>query len=397
MVLLTSSLLLYFYSNRSYAEEDVVTEKDIKTVLDQSPFISVRAMGMAGAISTLADGIHAPYYNPAGIGGIHWGKDRPPMIRQFHFPYIGFGANENAQDLNQEFKDQEGAKDRAVGRAIVDAHNGERQFVRSSALLSFVVSRFMMVSFADLQFAGFRRDRSEIEPGDEQNISAAYRSQYGQGLGWSVTDSKGRFYLGAYSSYVTKEEFIGDFTYDQFVRKGDRKESLNPSINKYQGFASNIGMLWVLGGYGRPAISLVSKNVGSSKFELVNKSGEIQPDRIKIVDPENLTIGFSISPRVGRTGALNLIWEGHHLTEKEMSLNKKFRFAAELTLGGFGSEGIFGLRAGHNFSGPSAGLSLNLGLVQLEAATHTEDIGIGNHRAVEKRNFFVFSTNVLME
>ena len=42
-----------------------------KTRILANPIQSARAAGMAGALSTLADGIHAPYYNPAGIGGLY--------------------------------------------------------------------------------------------------------------------------------------------------------------------------------------------------------------------------------------------------------------------------------------------------------------------------------------
>ena len=108
-------------------------------------------------------------------------------------------------------------------------------------------------------------------------------------------------------------------------------------------------------------------------------------------------MGFSLSPRLGKRGAFNFIVEGQYLTEKDVALNKKFRTAMEVTLGGFGSEGVVGARAGYNLAGASFGLNLNLGLVQFEAASLAEDIGTDNFHFVERRNVAVFSVNVLYE
>jgi len=369
-------------------------EEKIKTVLDQSPFLSARAAGMGGALSTLADGIHAPFYNPAGIGGIHWEKTRPPIIRQLHFPYVAAGANEATASLNKEFRDQGGTGDKGVGSAIVDANAGKRQYGRASALVSMVMSRIMLVQYYDTQMAAFRKETGDD---DQTPIRMSYRSQSGSGAGVSFTDSKETLYLGAFTSLVQRSQLDGSFSYNDLVRSDDRKANLKPNLLKYTGTQTNIGMIWKLGKWGRPALALVNKNAGGSRFSMRGDKNGVDPSLHRIVEKENLTMGFSLSPRIGKTGAFNFIIEGQHLTDKEVALNKKFRTAMEMTLGGFGSEGIFGVRAGYNLAGASFGLNLNLGLVQFEAASHAEDIGTGNRHFVERRNVAVFSVNVLYE
>ena len=368
--------------------------EDVKTVLDDSPFLSARAAGMGGALSTLADGIHAPFYNPAGIGGLHWGRTRPPVIRQLHFPYVGVGANEATAKLKKEFSELGGGDDKGVGAAIVDAHAGQRQYGRGTALVSMVVSRLMFVQSFDTQFAAFRKE-NETDPA--KAISASYRSQSGTGAGMSVTDSKETLYLGAFASFNQRSQLKGDFAYNDLVRSEDRKANLSPNMKRYSGVAGNLGMIWKLGNYGRPALALVNKNVGGARYNLSGDKSQTDPEEHRIVDPENLTIGFSLSPEVGKNGAFNFIIEGQNLTQKEVALNKKFRTAVELNLGGFGSEAVFGVRAGYNLAGASFGLNLNLGLVQFEAASHAEDIGTGNLHVAERRNVAVFSVNVLYE
>ena len=143
---------------QSADDSDSSAEDDIKTVLDSSPFLSARAAGMGGALSTLADGIHAPFYNPAGIGGIHWGKENPPVIRQLHFPYVAAGANEETTRIRKEFSDMGGGTEKSVGKAIIDANAGKRQYGRASALVSIVAKRFMLLQYDDAQMAAFRRE-----------------------------------------------------------------------------------------------------------------------------------------------------------------------------------------------------------------------------------------------
>ncbi|NRA45201.1 MAG: hypothetical protein HRU09_09630 [Oligoflexales bacterium] len=378
------------YSQSS--DDNTVSEGEIKTVLDDAPFISARAAGMGGALSTVADGIHAPFYNPAGIGGIHWGRKKAPIVRQLHFPYLGLAANENATELNREFTTNEDSTNRVIGKAIVDANAGKGQYARASGLFSLVVSRLAFVQYQDSQIAAFRKtDETDGE------ISAAIRNQSGTGFGFSISDSRETLYLGAYTSYNYRRVFAGDFDCDQLVRQEERKAFFIPRQKKYTGMASNAGMIWVMGQYWRPSLALVSKNLGGSLYHYQGNKDFITPEEKTLEDKENISIGFSLSPRIGKHGAFNFIVEGQHLMEKEIALNKKFRTAMELNLGGFGSEAIFGARAGYNLAGASFGLSLNLDLVQFELASHAEDIGIGNRHVVERRNMGVFSVNVLYE
>ena len=62
-----------------------ITESDIQTVLDPSPFLSARASGLGGAMSTLSDGTEAVYYNPAGIGGLHIGSKKTKDLSRASF------------------------------------------------------------------------------------------------------------------------------------------------------------------------------------------------------------------------------------------------------------------------------------------------------------------------
>ncbi|MFK7873309.1 MAG: hypothetical protein AB8C84_09095 [Oligoflexales bacterium] len=390
-VLLSSPLL----GQGTTAVEGAEDPARVQTYLDPAPFVSVRAAGLGGAMSTLADGVHAPYYNPAGIGGIHWGRQRPPKVRQVHFPYVGGGVNVNTRQLQQDFQNLGGAEDRGVGNAIVDANAGKRQYGRSSSLFTFGYGRTLMMLHNDLQLSAFKSSE-EVDSG---SVRANYRSSSGGGFGFSVTDKKEMIYLGMYHSMVSRREFKGDFEYLDVVNVGDRTQTLKEKSTTQSKQLTNFGMLWILAKKGRPALAVVVRDYDSSY--LLGAEGALPETEEEIALREQLkiqqdvTVGFSVSPRIGKRGAFNFLIEAQNLSNREISLEKKYRVAMELNLGGFGSEALFGLRLGASAVGPSAGVGLNFGLVQLEVATQAVDLGVDNRVVPERRYLAVLSVNVL--
>lgn len=396
MLVRLSMTIFALIFGRVYAQaSDELTEGGVVSVLDDSPFASARASSMAGALSSIADGVHATYYNPAGIGGLHWGKDKPSNPRQFYFPYLGISANNHTIELVQDFKKMGGSSDKVIGEAIVDANAGERQYGRLSGLVGLGIGRFYFLQSTDIQFAAVKRTGAAENEG---SIQADYLRQSGSGLGFSATDPKGNFYLGVFSSFNSQQRFLGSFDYLDISNITDRVKLISDNSASYSGISTNVGMIWVLSNKARPAIAIAARDVGDTKY----KAGSIPETasetlRSSYNKKEDLTVGFSISPPVGKTGAFNLLLEGGKLTNYDISLAKKLRAGLELNLGGFGSEAIFGLRTGFSQAGVSGGLSLNIGLIQIEAASLALDIGSDNNRVIERRNTAIVSINVTNE
>jgi hypothetical protein len=395
---LSLALIAVFYSGACFCQDATdtsttaaePTEADIQTILDQSPFVSARAAGMGGALSTLADGLESAYYNPAGIGGIHLGKSPHGMLRGLHFPYLGVAANENASNLNSEFSSQGGATDRGVGQAIVDANAGKRQYGRASYVLDFTVGRTLTAAFSDVQFAAVK---SEGATTDEGGISMKYRSLSGTGTGFSATDSQERIYFGMFSSINNMTVMDTESaSYLDVINTDRRKQLLKDDSTKWTGVSTNVGLMWNFAKQWRPTLGIVARDVGNSNYKAAGPVAEGASSKLLI--EQDLTTGFSISPELGKQGTVNFIIEGHHLTAKEMSLHKKFRTGLEINFGGFGSNSTVGVRGGYNSAGASYGVNFNLGLIQLEAASEAIDIGINNLSVAERRNVAVFSVNL---
>ncbi|MBI2602797.1 MAG: hypothetical protein HYW48_07065 [Deltaproteobacteria bacterium] len=391
--LLTIILTLFLWASGAKAQAtDELTEGGVVSVLDDSPFASARASSMAGALSTLADGVHATYYNPAGIGGLHWGKEKLTNPRQFYFPYVGVSANNNTIELVKDFRKAGASSDKAIGEALVDANAGNRQYGRLSALVGLGIGRLYFLQSTDIQIAAVKRTGVAENEG---SIQAEYLRQSGSGLGFSATDPKGRFYIGAFSSFNSQQRFIGSFDYLEISNITDRVQLISDNSASYSGISTNVGMIWVLSDKGRPAIGIVARDVGDTKYkgtDIPESASENQAASYN--KKEDLSVGFSISPPVGKQGAFNLLLEGGKLTNYDIALAKKLKAGLELNLGGFGSEANFGLRTGFSQAGVSGGLSLNVGLVQIEAASLAVDIGSENNSVVERRNVAILSINV---
>ena len=377
------------------ATEEVATETstattDEDTVLDEAPFISSRAAGLGGALSTLADDIDAVYYNPAGIGGLHWEKAKPPFLRKVYFPLVGAGANANTQNLIRDFRNEDGTRDTTVGRAIVNAHEGDRQYARVSAAFGTVFGRMIVAPFIDHQIAAVSYGPDAA--GQESDlIKMRYRTMTGAMAGGSICDPSGTVYLGWSSVYASRKESMGDFSYLDMLTSSTRNSAINALSTTYTGVANNAGMLWRISEKGRPSLGVSLRNFGDTKYK--SSSSDQEDLTIK----QDMAVGFSLSPNINKWGTLNFIVEEDHVGDNNITLQKKHHIGLELLAYGprtMGSYAMLGARTGYSNAGISFGLTLNVGLINLEAGSFAEDLGIDNKRVPERRTIYTVGINV---
>lgn len=356
-----------------------------RTVLYDSLWPSARAAGTGGALGALADGMDAPYYNPAGIGGLHLNKKQEKKTARFiGFPYVGAEVGENSISLNEEFSSTSGAgNDPMVTQAILDANEGVRQYARFAMVPAFVVSRFMFGYMYDSQVAALSLGQgTDIVRTRQQTTSGPF-------AGFSATDPGGHFYIGAFAAGLERTTIDADLTFGQVVDPISRKEALSDAKSSYAGTAANVGMLWQISEKGKPSIALVSRNSGDTVFAAKDAGQE------DIVIKENLAMAFSVSPQLGKWGFFNFTIEAEHLNDPEIAVEKKMKAGMELTVGGlFGNESGFGIRSGYNSAGASYGIHANLGLVGVQVSSFAEDIGVENKELIERRYVGIVSVNV---
>jgi hypothetical protein len=392
-------------SSFAQTEEEDDSEVETHTVIDQAPIGSARADAMGGAISPIADDLDATFHNPAGIGGVGMGKTKMPWVRKLYFPHLSASANKNTQNLNEAFKEQ-GGTDPANGQAIVDAEAGARQYARATFVSGLVLGRTILVPFNDYQMAA-------VSQGDDQ-IDTHYRSASGVGAGFSVTDEKNTFSLGYFGYTMAVKDMQGSLNYLDLIDTELRKEAMSANTSKYSGAGHNAGMSWRLAKKGAPTLAVVMKNIGDTVLKKTGGPEESTADTADPDDPDapltttegfeipenltyksDLTVGFGVSPSVGKSGNFHWVLEAGNINNSEVAIAEKFRTGMEYSLwGGTGSYAALALRAGYNHAGPSGGVFLNMGLIYLEASSYSVDIGVDNEKVVEQRATATFGINV---
>ena len=362
------------------ADVTPLATSETNTVLDKNPIGTARSASMSESIASVADDLDALIFNPAGIGGQHHKKD-PPFIRKLYFPSVSLFANKDSLELNKEFRSEGGAGDGAIGQALVDAYAGKRQYARVSSVVGLVFGRMIVIPYHDIQVAAVSQG------GGSDLVDMRYRSQSGVGYGFSVLDASERFALG-YSGYMAqRSEIYGSFLYADIIDKTARAQILKDNTVKSTASAHNIGISWQLAKTATPKLTLVMRDVGNTVFKRQD-GGE------PTIYEQDLNAGFSLGNTSGKSYYFTYMLEAGRLLDDEITLQKKLKTSVEWTYGATGTYARLGAHAGYTFAGPSAGLSINIGIVSMTAGLYSVDIGTGNDKLTEERYTGTLNVNV---
>jgi hypothetical protein len=316
------------------------------------------------------------YYNPATLTGqIYDGKSEDKaFVHQVLFPRASITMNENAHSLNSNFGTSGAMSNAQKGAEIIKNSSDQRQYARVSlSPVGLFIGNLGIAPLIDQQIAAVPQNTADSA------VEFRHRSFSGLLVGSRVGDSKGYFSLGASTMIGSIEETYATAPYVDIVDVDKRQEILAANRKTYSSSGVNVGTLIRSPKKGNPSLSVVARNVGSTKNK--SSSGESP-----LVYQEDLALGFGLAPALGKFGRLNLGLEAGALTNKEVSGSKKLRSSVELTIGSSeGSRSLLGLRAGGTSAGVSYGLHLNLGLLAFEVASQAIDVGLDNEKLIERR------------
>lgn len=376
-------LILFVSFNVLYSSASAQTDSaEQHTLLDDSPWASARAAAMSRAISPIADGMDAPFYNPAGIGGIQADKSRP-FLHELHFPYVSGSVNQDSIGLNKDIAEAHDLNDPSVIEQILKARENQRQYGRVSVAPYLTFSRFSFGYSYDVQMAAVSPDTT----GDQIEVDS--RAMSGPSLGFSFADEGRNFSFGLHMSYITLTETKGTFDFATLNDSELRKQAFKDNENTYVGAPIHAGLFWRVAKKWSPTLALVFRNAGNTKFRNNEEQGE------DLTMDEDLTLGFGLSPRLKKWGYLNFTLEGHKLSDNNTSTKKKLRTGLEFQVGKQkGNKADFSIRTGYSDAGLSYGAGFNLGMIALNAASFVEDIGVNNKRVIERRYVVNFAVNV---
>ncbi|MFW7378841.1 MAG: hypothetical protein ACOH5I_08545 [Oligoflexus sp.] len=357
-------------------------EANQRVRLDPAPWADARSAGLGRAVAPIANGIEAPYYNPAGIGGME--NDDRPAITRLSFPFLAGALHENSIRLQQQMSQGKNIDSESMGEEILATQQGKRHYARLSIVPNIQFYRMFLAYAYDQQFAAVVRDTQ----GEE--IDLEHRTSTGIYGGFSLATDDKSFSFGLTVGHASREVSAGVFRFEEIAAPSTRKTTFAANKDKYDGLPIHTGLMWRIDKRAwRPTLSLVARDLTGTKY----RNRDRAKDDIQV--EEDISLGFALSPEINNWGYSNFVIEGGQLSESGTSLAKKIRIAWEFSFGKrFGSEAPFSIQTAYTIAGLSYGFGMNAGILSLQLASYAEDVGIGNHRVIERRHVANFAVNV---
>lgn len=356
-----------------------------KVRLDPAPWADARSSGLSRAVAPIANGIEAPYYNPAGIGGLYLegdGEDRPAVSR-LTVPFFAGSLHHNSARLQRQMSQGQGLDNTTMTDEILQAQQGKRHYARLSIVPNIQFYRMFLAYAYDQQLAAVAQDKAGEKIDIEMRISSGL---YG---GFSLADDTENFLFGLTVGHASRKVTAGTFSFAELNAPADRRAAFKAHQQYYDGLPIHTGMIWRIADEWRPTFSLVARDLTGTRYRSRNEN--VEDIRVQ----EDLSLAFALSPEVIDWGYANFVVEAEQLTETESSLVKKLRVGFELSIGNrFGSEAAFSLQTGYSSAGLSFGLGVNASILNIHIASYAEDVGIANHRVIERRHVANFAVNV---
>lgn len=358
---------------QSYSEED--------KVLDYDPFLSPSSLGQSSADIYSAKGFSALSSNPAGIG-----EDGPSSsyIQHFYLLRTAVQANQNSFELLGDMSSKGGSGDLDIGRALINAQAGKRQFARYQVSTSLGFGNMIFTPIYDNQMA------ARAVGNDTDLMDIHFKESSGMAFGAGFGGKNSRFRLGASTSVLTSKDTQGQFTYSSLVSSEERPKITKDATVNYSSAPINIGGKFLINPKWQAHTAVVIKDFGGTKYK--SSKPEL---RSSFSRDQNLLLGFGLSPKMGRYVESNFNIQGENLESKTISVKKRLSFGCSFSFFGSGEDAPFSVQTGVRDSGISFGSSLNFGLIVFQYSNHAEDIGIDNKRVIERQQSAVFLVNLV--
>lgn len=309
-------------------------------------------------------GITAPYYNPAGIGGLfqETGKKKN-QVRMLEFPHFAIAIDEDTYALNSEIAAVPDLNRTANLDQIAAAYLKRSQYVRATILPTLTYRRFLAQYLVDTQLTAI------ANPENNEEIEIALLETTGPAVGFSFSDNQQRFYFGMYTGFFDKTLTATTMSIAAFRNPETRNEIFKEAKRSYSGSPINTGLIWRFLKRWQSRLSLAVRDLGGTRYR---SSDTAESD---LVTKESLSLGFAITPTWKKWGLLDVNASLGHLTNSDISIGDGAALSFEYGYGGKTvQDSWISVRAGLQKVGFSFGLGFNLGILGIDLATASRNI-----------------------
>ena len=378
----------------------------------QDQYYTTRPKGMGSAYVSIANDKNTIWYNPAGVTRLRKARSR----RRLHLvtiPNMQATANQNGFDyLSSVF----GSDNESMAEIISDNSSEftSENIFANLGLFPYAAFELGKKSNVVMALGGVTQGRITSIVSSPDYTSAATSTLFDIGglatLGWATRTNLFSIALQLRPTQrYNYEDVLSDSIMVDPSALGERIESYS---NSTFGFGLDFGMIYTFADIWFPtlAVSMYNIPIGCKKnylnpFSATRQSvcgtvysGDVKnPDATGLVDPTNLMVGMSMTPRITRKLAMRVALELHHINLEvgdqnwgltDVSWQRKVHGGLEFFVGNPLLPPKFSVTAGYNQGFYTAGLNMNLGFLALAASTYAEDVST-NSTPREDRKFSV--------
>jgi len=366
-------------------------------------YFPVRPLGMGGAFTAISDDQNAIWTNPAGIGHTRKPRSRN-KINLLTIPNINVGSNNEARasfsTLDSSGKGE--TSDQAVTAIenAIDAAGGSTD-KPIWGFFSAAPTLYLATDYnASAAFSLFSNNRVKIAIEDPTSnlLRTEIVSDIGGVLGASYGTKLNAFTFGIQLRPTLRYAYDDSLPAADVLDKTTLKKQIEQGANTGTGIGLDMGLLWTIPDFWFPTFGLAVFNLPTGCVnnylnpytELrqticgTTYSGKVNnPDSLFLVDPTDIRMGFSITPRITNKLALRFDLDVHHLYIPSgttfyglpgVDASKLVHAGLEAFLGNPLLLSPFSVRVGYGGGFTSAGLTLRLRFLLLEFATYGADI-----------------------
>lgn len=356
-------------------------------------FFPPRAMAMGGAFTAISNDENSAWTNPAGIARTKKARSRN-KVGIFTFPNLVAGANGSSRAFYAGLK----SNTEELGSALAENDSlADKPFWAMAS-----VAPMMLFDMGDLptNLGAFSNTviKAQQDEDNTANANANIVSDMGGLLGVSFTDKSRRINFGLQVRSIGRYSYEGNLPLTTLADKTALQKILKDDSNKAAALAVDAGFMWTLADFWFPTLGVAVLNAPTGcKDDYLNPftktrqtvcgtvySGKFSnEDALSTIDPMDLRVGLSISPRLsGKIGLriaadmhqINIPSGDNHYGLDGIEVTKKAHIGAELFSGNPLKQSPFSASIGLSQGFYTMGVSARVGFLTLDFASFGADL-----------------------
>ncbi|MEZ4743940.1 MAG: hypothetical protein R3B45_16085 [Bdellovibrionota bacterium] len=383
---------------------------------DEMPetFTPVRPLGMGGAFTAISNDESAVWTNPAGISRIRKARSRKGL-HALSFPFIA-GTNSEGRNAYTKFKAIKGSSDGDNAEVISEAAAalGNKPFWVRAAFNPLVV--FELKKGSPATFGAFSDNKTQIIV-DSESESADVKAIFDTGvnLGFGFSNRTNRLNFGFQVRPTYRYSYDDKIALATLIDKTAFSEEVTNNSNKGIGTAVDVGGMFTMADFWFPTFAFSVLNVPTGcQDNYLNPFDETRhticgtkfggtvknPEALSTVDPTDVRVGLSITPRLSRDVGFRLALDAHNLYFNSgdtyyglpgIEPSKQLHAGLELFFGNPLLINPTTFRVGYNQGFITFGASLRASFFSIEFASYGKDVSTTATRQEDRRSLLKFS------